>query len=357
MTPERHRLAGEIFHAALAVDAEGRAAFVEAAANGDRALQHEVESLLICPYATPATSSPRRWWMRLRRRTPSARRVRGWAVASPITKCSHSSAPGRWVRCSWSKTPGSDAAPRLKLLSRDHDPEHLRRFEFEAKAASALNHPNIVTVYDVGVADGRPFLAFELVAGRTLREIMDRGGLAPTSVQDIGRQIAKALGVAHAAGIVHRDIKPENVMVREDGYVKVLDFGLARLHPLDAGPESLANDTNRLVGTARYMSPEQARGDRVGPASDVFSLGIVLYEMAYGKHPFRRGFVVGHAPRHRLCGAGARVSCMRRAAIRARQNDRRGISRRILRAGQRRRRSTLALGPDTPSFPAALNRL
>ena len=85
------------------------------------------------------------------------------------------------------------------------------------------------------MADGRPFLAFELVAGRTLREIMDRGGLAPTSVQDIGRQIAKALGVAHSAGIVHRDIKPENVMVREDGYVKVLDFGLARLHPLDAG--------------------------------------------------------------------------------------------------------------------------
>ena len=292
MTPERHRLAGEIFHAALAVDSEGRAAFVEAAANGDRALQHEVESLLSAHthagnfIATSVVDAAAPQDAEREARSWLGRRVGHYEVLSFLGAGSMGE-----VFLVEDTRLGRRAA--LKLLSRHHDPEHLRRFEFEAKAASALNHPNIVTVYDVGVADGRPFLAFELVAGRTLREIMDRGGLAPASVQDIGRQIAKALGVAHSAGIVHRDIKPENVMVREDGYVKVLDFGLARLHPLDAGPESLANDTNRLVGTARYMSPEQARGDRVGPASDVFSLGIVLYEMAYGKHPFRADSLLG----------------------------------------------------------------
>ena len=350
MTPERHRLVGEIFHTALAVDSEGRAAFVEAAANGDRALQHEVESLLSAHadagnfIATSVVDAAAPQDAEREARSWLGRRVGHYEVLSFLGAGSMGE-----VFLVEDTRLGRRAA--LKLLSRHHDPEHLRRFEFEAKAASALNHPNIVTVYDVGVADGRPFLAFELVAGRTLREIMDRGGLAPTSVQDIGRQIAKALGVAHSACIVHRDIKPENVMVREDGYVKVLDFGLARLHPLDAGPESLANDTNRLVGTARYMSPEQARGDRVGPASDVFSLGIVLYEMAYGKHPFRADSLLGTlhaivsaAPEPASPACDALPSALVRTIDAALEKD--PASRPTAAA------IDLALGPDTASFPA-----
>ena len=349
MTPEGHRLAGEIFHAALAVDSEGRAAFVAAAANGDRALQHEVESLLsahthagnfiatsVVEAAAPLDAARvARSWL--------GRRVGHYEVLSFLGAGSMGE-----VFLVEDTRLGRRAA--LKLLSHHHDPEHVRRFEFEAKAASALNHPNIVTVYDVGVADGRPFLAFELVAGRTLREMMERG-LPRASVPDIGRQIAKALGVAHAAGIVHRDIKPENVMVREDGYVKVLDFGLARLHPLDAGPESLANDTNRLVGTARYMSPEQARGDRVGPASDVFSLGIVLYELAYGKHPFRADSLLGTlhaivsaAPEPASPACDALTSALVRTIDAALEKD--PASRPMAAA------IDLELGPETASFAA-----
>ena len=180
----------------------------------------------------------------------------------------------------------------LKLLARDHDQEQVRRFEQEARAASALNHPNIVTVYDVGVADEGHFISLEFVAGRTLRELLDDGPLLAL-LPHTGGQIARALSVAHAAGIVHRDVKPENVMVREDGYVKVLDFGLARLLPQGVSSDSLSTQTGRLIGTARYMSPEQARGERVGPPSDVFSLGIILYEMATGLHPFAADSLLG----------------------------------------------------------------
>ena len=180
----------------------------------------------------------------------------------------------------------------LKLLARDHDQEQVRRFEQEARAASALNHPNIVTVYDVGVADEGHFIVLEFVAGRTLREMLGDGPLL-ASLPHTGGQIARALSVAHAAGIVHRDVKPENVMVREDGYVKVLDFGLARLLPQGVSADSLSTQTGRLMGTARYMSPEQARGERVGPPSDVFSLGIILYQMATGLHPFAADSFLG----------------------------------------------------------------
>ena len=162
--------------------------------------------------------------------------------------------------------------------------------------------------------------------------------------------------MAHAAGIVHRDIKPENVMVREDGYVKVLDFGLARLHPLDAGPESLANDTNRLVGTARYMSPEQARGDRVGPPSDVFSLGIVLYEMAYRKHPFRADSLLGTL--HAIVSAAPEPASLHATRSHPRSSERSARHwRRILRDGQRRRRSTPHWGRTHRRLVAALDPL
>jgi tetratricopeptide (TPR) repeat protein len=178
----------------------------------------------------------------------------------------------------------------LKVLPQraQFNSDALERFVREARAASALNHPNIVTIYAIGEADNCHFIAMELVKGRTLRQL-GKEHASVKVVAQVGSQAARALAVAHEAGIVHRDIKPENVMVRDDGYVKVLDFGIAQLAQTD-GAES--NNDSRLtrpgmvVGTMRYMSPEQATAGEVTPASDVFSLGIVLYELAAGRHPF-----------------------------------------------------------------------
>jgi predicted ATPase/tRNA A-37 threonylcarbamoyl transferase component Bud32 len=178
----------------------------------------------------------------------------------------------------------------LKFLNEKltRDPDAVERFLREARAASALNHPNIVTIYETGEdRDGRRFIAMELVAGATLRSIT-----ATWSVErfvEVAGQIARALAAAHATGIVHRDIKPENIMVRDDGLVKVVDFGLARLSPLAQSESILTTaptDAQTLVGTPRYMSPEQVRAERVSPASDIFSFGVVLYEWATGRHPF-----------------------------------------------------------------------
>jgi len=183
----------------------------------------------------------------------------------------------------------------LKLLpsALTRDLARLRRFEHEARAISALNHPNIVTIYEIGEADAGRFIALEYVKGRTLRTFIG-GRQGVDSVAPIGRQVAIALGVAHDAGMIHRDIKPENVMVRDDGYVKVLDFGLARLSTGDASSDSTAETEmhtkpGTLVGTVAYMSPEQIRGEAVASASDVFSLGVVFYEMATGRKPFPTG--------------------------------------------------------------------
>jgi len=179
----------------------------------------------------------------------------------------------------------------LKVLPADvtDDPDRLRRFEQEAYAASALNHPNIVTIYELGSCSEGRFIAMEFVQGRTLGELV-RQPCAIETVAQIGRQIAEALRVAHGAGITHRDIKPENIMVRDDGYVKVLDFGLARLmspSPDEAQAETMAaTPPGTLLGTVRYMSPEQARGETVTPATDIFSLGLVLYELTAARHAF-----------------------------------------------------------------------
>ena len=182
----------------------------------------------------------------------------------------------------------------LKVLpsdaARDHD--RLRRFEREAHAASSLNHPNILTIYEIGAHDGTPFVATELVEGESLRQRMNRQQLELGEVVDVGIQVASALGAAHAAGIVHRDIKPENIMVRTDGIVKVLDFGLAKL--LGTGREDAATATitaantraGEVLGTIHYMSPEQARGLETDARTDVWSLGVVLYELLAGRSTF-----------------------------------------------------------------------
>ena len=170
------------------------------------------------------------------------------------------------------------------------DAGRLRRFEQEAMAASALNHPSIVTIHEIGKTDAGRFIVMELVRGQTLRAVSKP--CAIDLLVNVGSQIAKALSATHAAGITHRDIKPDNVMLRDDGYVKVLDFGVARLVPQTATDEEAATLTYRtapgaLLGTLAYMSPEQARGLQVTPAADIFALGVVFYELATGRHPFK----------------------------------------------------------------------
>jgi serine/threonine-protein kinase len=188
----------------------------------------------------------------------------------------------------------------LKLLLGEltADAVRVRRFEQEAQAASALSHPNIITVYDIGECEAGRFIVMELVAGRTLRRVIAEDNSLETLLT-LGQQMAKALSAAHTAGITHRDIKPDNIMVRDDGYVKVLDFGLARLRPAtesDSEAATLAQQTTpgTVMGTVAYMSPEQARGEIVSHPSDVFALGIVLYELATGRHPFKAETLVGY---------------------------------------------------------------
>src|SRR5437667_3780757 len=190
-----------------------------------------------------------------------------------------------------------DRKVALKILSADVAAhlDRMKRFVQEAKAASALNHPNIITIHEIDEADSVNFIATEFVDGETLRERMRGVPLKLGEVLDVAAQIAGALSAAHTAGIVHRDIKPENIMLRTDGIVKVLDFGLAklteRLPPesvdADAATKALVQtEPGVVMGTALYMSPEQARGLTVDARTDIFSLGIVLFEMVAGRLPF-----------------------------------------------------------------------
>jgi serine/threonine protein kinase len=188
-----------------------------------------------------------------------------------------------------------DRRVALKLLAPQYteDPRWLARFRREARAASAVNHPSILTIHEIGESDGTHYIATEYIEGETLRERLVRGPLALSEALDIAQQVAGALAAAHTAGIVHRDVKPENVMLRRDGFVKVLDFGLAKAMPGDelatgsGGEREHAVTTPGVVlGTLAYLSPEQARGQEADARSDVFALGIVLYEMLTGRVPF-----------------------------------------------------------------------
>ncbi len=176
----------------------------------------------------------------------------------------------------------------LKLLSAVHNEDFLKRFEQEAHAVSALNHPNIITIFDIGQSSGWQFIATEYINGKTLRRIIRENSLKTTDAVEIAIQICAALAAAHSAGIVHRDIKPENIMVRGDGIVKVLDFGLARfsVNNTSNADAKFITKPGMIMGTVSYMSPEQARALPVAESTDVFSLGIVLYEMLTGKLPF-----------------------------------------------------------------------
>ena len=189
-----------------------------------------------------------------------------------------------------------DRQVALKVLLAEvaGDDERVKRFIREAKAASALNHPNILTVFEIGSFDGSQYIATELIKGETLRDRMGSASISLDAALGIALNVAAALGAAHEAGIIHRDIKPENIMIRDDGLVKILDFGLAKLtekraetaEPEDATKAQFNTQPGLVMGTVAYMSPEQARGHKLDARSDIFSFGIVLYELFTGKSPF-----------------------------------------------------------------------
>ncbi len=185
---------------------------------------------------------------------------------------------------------GRQVAIKVLPAEKVADPERKQRFVQEAKSASSLNHPNIITIYDIGQAEGIDFISMELVSGKALDRLIPRHGMRLNDALKYAVQIADALARAHAAGIVHRDLKPGNIMVNEDGLVKVLDFGLAKLTEAAPAGDDEATRTMRptteegkIVGTVAYMSPEQAEGKKVDARSDIFSFGSVLYEMVTGE--------------------------------------------------------------------------
>ena len=303
MTPEHWQQVKQILESALELAPDRRAAFINAACAGKTDLRTEVESL-IARHEQPGSfmDTPagdlKAELLAEQPANPFVGQVLGhYQILGPL-------GAGGMGEVYLAEDTRLDRQVALKVLPAEftQDAERVRRFMQEAKAASALNHPNIITVYDIGESDAGRFIVMELVAGRTLRAVIAADNSVETLLS-LGAQMAKALGAAHAAGITHRDIKPDNIMVRDDGYVKVLDFGLARLLPAttpatahDSEAATLARQTlpGTLLGTVAYMSPEQARGQGVSHPSDIFALGIVLYELATGRHPFSADTLVGY---------------------------------------------------------------
>src|SRR5271169_4516751 len=184
---------------------------------------------------------------------------------------------------------GREVAVKVLPAGCSSDPERLRRFEQEARATAALNHPNILALFDIGRQDDFPYIVSELLDGETLRARLAAGPLPARKAIEYALQIVRGLAAAHDHGIFHRDLKPENIFVTRDGHVKILDFGLAKLTSADAAQTATLNATapGMAMGTAGYMSPEQVRGQAIDQRSDIFSLGVILYEMISGQRAFQ----------------------------------------------------------------------
>jgi Tol biopolymer transport system component len=290
MTPERWQQIEPLLHGARERPPEERSAYLDAACAGDSSLRQQVESLIEAyEQAGAFIESPAV--------EVAAKAMAAEGVLAPGQMVTHFRVLSRLgqggmgvVYLAEDTKLGRRVALKLLHSAFAQDKDRLRRFAHEARATSALNHPNIVTIYEIIESEVGHAIVMELVDGRTLRDLMNEP-LSLDSLVNCGRQIAQALAAAHHAGVVHRDIKPENIMVRGDGYVKILDFGLARLSPWKIAAVSqprLLVETNpsELIGTVAYMSPEQARGDDVDSPTDIFSLGIVFYQLATRRHPF-----------------------------------------------------------------------
>jgi serine/threonine protein kinase len=296
MTPERWEEVGRLYQAVVALQPQEREIFLDHACVDDTAMRGEVESLLAADdraanfLISGAMKDAAK--MLVDDRSP-------WLVGKELGHYRVLSLLGAGgmgdVYLAEDTRLKRQVAIKLLPAELTANQDRLRRFEQEAQAASALNHPSIITIHEIGLVDGLNFIVTEFIEGETLRQRMTTARMNLRVVLDVATQVASALAAAHAVGIVHRDLKPENIMVRPDGLIKVLDFGLAKLtEPLTSivdteAPTIARVDTHigMVMGTAQYMSPEQARGLKVDARTDIFSLGVVLYEMLAGRAPFR----------------------------------------------------------------------
>ncbi|MBL8171663.1 MAG: protein kinase [Acidobacteria bacterium] len=294
---EQWPLIERLFHQAQAVDPAQRAAFLVEACGEDDALRREVESLLGYENETRgflgenalAVAARQFEADKSRPLTMAGERIGVYTVSALLGKGGMGEV---WLATD--SRLGRRVALKLLPAEFGDDSAMVRRFEREARAASALNHPNILTVHDIGQHGAMRYIATEHVEGETLRRRLSRGPLTLTETVQIMTQLVSALSAAHQAGIIHRDLKPENVMLRPDGLVKVLDFGLAKQTqpaPEDddeaAAQHKLTTTAGMVIGTPSYMSPEQARGKKLDARTDIFSLGVMLHEMVTGELPFR----------------------------------------------------------------------
>jgi TolB-like protein/cytochrome c-type biogenesis protein CcmH/NrfG len=295
MTPARFQTIEEIFLAALEQEPDQVSAFLDTACEGDAVLRREVEALLASDQRagrfieTSSVGLATKVIQNQHADSLVGRTIGHYKISESIG----TGGMGE-VYLATDITAGRKAALKLLPLRFTGDAERLKRFQQEAHAVVGLNHPNILTVYEIGEDHSSNYIASELIEGETLRRRLVRGPMQQSEVIDVAIQVASALVAAHNAGIVHRDIKPENIMLRSDAYVKVLDFGIAKLAeqevpvtvPRDEALLLVETNLGSILGTVRYMSPEQACGGHVDKRTDIWSLGVVLYEMLTGHAPF-----------------------------------------------------------------------
>src|SRR5436190_17742301 len=295
MTPERWEQVGKLYQAALALPPDECETFLDDACGDDTAMRREVESLLVAEdgagsfLAAGAMKDAAKMLVEDKSLSLDGKELGHYHVLSLLGS-------GGMGEVYLAEDIRLKRKVALKALPTEltANQDRLRRFEQEAQAASALNHPNIITIHEIGQVDGLNFIVTEFIAGETLRQRMATERMDLPAALDVATQVASALDAANAVGIVHRDLKPENIMVRPDGLIKVLDFGLAKLtEPRTSNVDTEAPTVARVdtkmgavMGTAQCMSPEQARGLKVDARTDIFSLGVVLYEMLAGRPPF-----------------------------------------------------------------------
>jgi serine/threonine protein kinase len=296
MTPERWQEVEKLYQAAWEREPSQRAAFLQRACAGDEGLRREVESLLAYQQQAesfieaPALDVAGQGSVGGPHHSLVGRQVGSYKVLSLLG----AGGMGEVYRAKDTRL-GREVAVKVLPSALASDPDRVYRFKQEARATGALNHPNILAIYDVGTHDGSPYLVSELLEGATLRDQLRGTALSVRKAIDYGLQIARGLAAAHEKGIVHRDLKPENLFVTRDGRVKILDFGLAKLTQpqLDSSPLTAATtnpggtEPGVVLGTAGYMSPEQVRGQAVDHRSDLFAFGAILYEMLSGRRAFQ----------------------------------------------------------------------
>jgi Tol biopolymer transport system component len=294
MTPERYQQIDRLYHQALECAPDQREAFLLEACNGDEELRREVETLLASAdqadsfLETPPGDVAAAAAGREATETLAGGKLGPYDVISLLG----AGGMGKVYRARDTRL-GRDVAIKVLPSKYSSDTDRLRRFEQEARAAGRLNHPNILTIHDIGTHEGAPYIVSELLEGETLRDRLKGGGLPLRKAIDYALQLARGLAAAHAKGIVHRDLKPENLFVTKDGRVKILDFGLAKLKPLPAGLDTnvstqpMGTAPGVVMGTIGYMSPEQVRAEEVDQRSDIFAFGAILYEMLTGRRAFQ----------------------------------------------------------------------